>query len=374
MRFPVELTRRFVENFRDKKLDHAEGAMTEPASVFTDRARFDKEVDVLFRRGSHIVGWTGELPRPGTFVTKNVAGFPVLVTRAEDGVLRAFKNACTHRGAAVADGCGEARRLTCPYHAWSFALDGTLAGLPEAESFANIDRMTLSLEPLPVADVAGLIAVGLHPDADPAAAFADIEPHVRWCSYDTHEPVCHHSWTLKTNWKIAFDVNLESYHVNYLHRETLYGLVLHHSIFDSFGRHGRWGFPTRGIETMVDAPEDTWPDPAPISVIHTYFPSTVILETPVSSQMFRIYPGSHPGECTVELTEASIRPTQSDEERAARKAGADFAAVVVGKEDFPAAEQCQRSAEIGLKQFVFGDNEPMVQHWHRTWQTALDNA
>ena len=122
---------------------------------------------------------------------------------------------------------------------------------------------------------------------------------------------------------------------------------------------------------MADQPEESWPDPAPISVIHTYFPSTVILETPVSSQMFRIYPGANPGECTVDLTEASIRPIQSEDERAARKAGADFAAVVVGKEDFPAAEQCQRSAEMGLKQFVFGDNEPMVQHWHRTWHEAL---
>ena len=374
MRFPIELTRRFVENFRDKKLDHAADAMTEPASVFTDRERFDREVDVFFRRGSHIVGWTGELPKPGTFVTKNVAGFPVLVTRADDGVLRAFKNSCTHRGAAVADGCGEARRLTCPYHAWSFSLDGALAGIPDAESFASIDRMTLGLEPLPVADVAGLIAVGLSDDADPAADFADIEPHVRWCSYDTHEVVCNHTWNLRTNWKIAFDVNLESYHVNYLHRETLFGLVLHHSIFDSFGRHGRWGFPTRGIEALVDQPEESWPDPAPISVIHTYFPSTVVLETPVSSQMFRIYPGATPGECTVQLTEASIRPVQNDEERAARKAGADYAALVVGKEDFPAAEQCQRSAEMGLRRFVFGDNEPMVQHWHRTWNAALANA
>ena len=104
--------------------------------------------------------WTGELPRPGTFVTKSVAGHPVLVTRADDGVLRAFKNACTHRGAQVADGCGEARRLTCPYHAWSFALDGSLAGQPDSYAFDEIDRMTLGLEPLPIADVAGLIAVG----------------------------------------------------------------------------------------------------------------------------------------------------------------------------------------------------------------------
>ena len=73
----------------------------------------------------------------------------------------------------------------------------------------------------------------------------------------------------------------------------------------------------------------------------------------------------------MDLTEAALTPVTNDEDRAARKRGADFAALVVGKEDFPAAEQCQRGAEIGLKNFVFGANEPMLQHWHRTWNEAL---
>jgi phenylpropionate dioxygenase-like ring-hydroxylating dioxygenase large terminal subunit len=348
--------------------------MTEPATVFTDPVRFQKELDVLFRGGAHIVGWTGELPKPGTFITKNVAGHPVLVTRAEDGVLRAFRNACTHRGAQVAEGCGEARRLTCPYHAWSFELNGDVAGQPQAYAFSDIEKSTLGLQALPVADVAGLIAVGLSDDVDPAAAFADIEPQLRWCGYENHEIVCQHTWTLKANWKIAFDVNLESYHVDYLHRETLSNLVLHNPIYDSFGKHARWGFPTTGTEKVVDLPEEHWPPTMPVSIIHTLFPSVVLLETPVSCQMFRVYPGRNVNECTVDLTEASLKPIANEEDRDARKRGADFAALVVGTEDFPAAEQCQRGAEIGLTNFHFGSNEPMLQHWHRTWQNALDNA
>jgi phenylpropionate dioxygenase-like ring-hydroxylating dioxygenase large terminal subunit len=100
-------------------------------------------------------------------------------------------------------------------------LNGDLAGQPQAYAFDAIDRSTLGLEPLPVASVAGLIAVGLSEDVDPAAAFADIEPELRWCGYETHEIVCQHTFHLKANWKIAFDVNLETYHVDYLHRETL---------------------------------------------------------------------------------------------------------------------------------------------------------
>lgn len=372
-RFPRELVRRLLDNYRGKTLDHAPSSMTEPATVFTDPTRFQKEVDLLFRQGSHIVGWTGELARPGTFVTKNVAGHPVLITRAEDGVLRAFRNACSHRGAQVAQGCGEARRLTCPYHSWSYELNGDLAGQPQAYAFSDIDKSTLGLAPLPIADVAGLIAVSLSDDGDPAAAFADIEPQLRWCGYDQHEVVCQHTWTLRANWKIAFDVNLESYHVDYLHRDTLSNLVLHNPIYDSFGKHARWGFPTTGTEKVVDLPEEHWPALMPVSIIHTLFPSTVLLETPVSCQMFRIYPGDNVNECTVDLTEASLKPITNEQDRAARQKGADFAALVVGTEDFPAAEQCQRGAEIGLKNFVFGTNEPMLQHWHRTWQNALNN-
>jgi carnitine monooxygenase subunit len=372
-RFPRELTRRIVDNMRDGTQDCAEHAMTEPADVFTDSHRWQREIDQFFRRGSHVVGWTGELPRPGTYITKDVAGLPVVITRDEHGELHAFKNACTHRGAAVADGCGEARRLTCPYHAWSFDLTGKLAGQPEAHHFDEIERSTLGLQPLPLADVHGLLVVGLSDDADPAAALADIAPELAGYRYDTHEVVCHHQWTIQANWKITVDVNLEAYHVAHLHRETLHELVVNNAIHDTFGRNARWAFPTRYMNDALDKSESEWPEPALISVVHTFFPSCVVLETPVSSQMFRIYPGRHVGESTVHLTEASIAPVQSDEERAARVAGADFAALIVGKEDFPAAETCQRGAEIGLTRFVFGKNEPMLQHWHRTWREALDD-
>lgn len=374
-RFPPDLVRRIVAHMEAGTLDTAPHTMTEPASVFTDRDRFEREVDELFRHGAHVVGWTGELAGPNTYVTKLVAGLPVLITRDEHGELHAFRNACTHRGAQVAhEECGSARRLTCPYHSWSFDLAGRLAGQPDADAFADLDPAELGLQPLPLADVAGLLVVGLSDDVDPAAEFAEIAPHLQWCGYPNHEVVCRHEWQVQANWKIAFDVNLEGYHIAHLHRETLHSFVVNNSIYDTFGRHARWGFPTRAMAESVGVPEHEWPDPAPISIIHTFFPSCIVLETPVSSQMFRIYPGAHPGVCTVELIEASLRPVGSEDERAARKAGADFAAVVVGTEDFPAAEQCQLGAEVGLTHFRFGTNEPMLQHWHHVWREAIEDV
>ena len=370
-RFPPEMTRRVVAQMRAGSLETAAHAVTEPASSFTDPAQFQREVDQFFRHGAHVIGWTGELPGPHTYITREIAGLPVLVTRDADGTLRAFRNVCTHRGAQVADGCGEARRFTCPYHAWSFDGAGNLVGQPQEWAFADIERSTLGLRPLPCASVAGLLVVGLSDDVDPVAAFADIAPQLAGYSYDTHEVVTTQSWTLAANWKIVVDVNLEAYHVPYLHRDTLQSFVVNHSMFETFGRHARWAFPTKASLTMVDLPESEWPEPAPLTVVHMLFPSCVLLETPVSCQMLRIYPGRHVGEATVELTEASISPVRTDEERASRAQGAGFAALILGTEDFPVAEQCQRGAESGLTRFVFGTVEPMVQHWHAVWRDAL---
>lgn len=371
-RFPADLTRRMVDRIRDGSLDTAPHAMTEPASVFTDPVRFAREREIIFRHGAHVVGWAGELPRPNTFVTKDVAGVPVLITRDGDGELHAFRNVCTHRGAQVAQGCGEARRFTCPYHAWVFDGTGDLVGQPESWGFAEIDRATLGLEPLPLASVHGLLVVGLSDDVDPAAAFAPIADELVDYGYDHHEVICTHHFDLRANWKIIVDVNLEAYHVKFLHRETLSHFVMNHAVHDTFGPHARWAFPTFADKAIVDLPESEWPEPAPLTLVHMFFPSCVILETPVSSQMLRIYPGRTPGDCTVELTEASIFPVASDEEREARARGVSVAANILGNEDFPVAEQCQRGAEAGAARFVFGAIEPMLQHWHRAWNAALD--
>ena len=371
-RFPPELTRRMVERIRDGSLDTSAHAMAEPASAFTDPARFERERSVLFRNGSHVVGWAGELPRPNTYVTKEVAGVPVLITRDADGELRAFLNACTHRGAQVADGCGDARRFTCPYHAWVFDAAGDVVGQPEAWGFEEFDRATLGLQALPITSIHGLLVVGLAPGVDPAADFAAIADELAGYSYGTHEVVCSQRFELRCNWKIAVDVNLEAYHVAYLHRESLSYFVMNHAVHDTFGRHARWAFPTFAAKTIVDQPESEWPEPAPLTLVHMFFPSCVILETPVSSQMLRIYPGRRVGESTVELTEASISPVHTDAEREARSGGAGVAARILGQEDFPVAEQCQRGAEAGLSRFVFGRIEPMLQHWHRAWGEALE--
>lgn len=88
-------------------------------------------------RSPQLVGYASELPRPGTYCTKTVTGRSVLLTRAADGVVRAFDNVCLHRQSRIVDGCGAARRLACPYHSWSYDLHGTLTGTPRPARLAT---------------------------------------------------------------------------------------------------------------------------------------------------------------------------------------------------------------------------------------------
>ncbi len=369
-RFPADLVRRVVAHVAGGTLDIVDDCDTIDPAIFTDTGLFARERDILFRRSPHVVGWAGEVAAPGTYTTKDVAGTPVIISRDEDGELHAFLNACTHRGAQVASGCGAARRMTCPYHAWTFDLAGRLAGQTEAWAFEGIDPAGLGLLPLPVSEQCGLLVVGLQPDVDVAAFLDPVASLIDGYGYAHHTLVADRRYDVRANWKLAVDINLEVYHVAYLHRETLHPMLINHTVHEQHGRFGRHAFPMRAVTEWAGAPESEWPEPPMVSVVHTMFPSCVVLDTPVSSQMFRIYPGPTVGTCTVDVAEANLGPVADDDERSHRMHGFDIACHILAAEDFPAAEQCQRGAEAGARQFVFGRHEPMLHHWHRVWAEA----
>ena len=111
-------------------------------------------------------------PTPGSYRLTTRSGAPIVVVRGEDGVLRAFYNACRHRGAPVTrDECGTARRLTCQYHSWSYGTDGTLKSVPDARSFVGLDKDALGLEPVRCETWDGWVFVNEDLDAEPLLDF-----------------------------------------------------------------------------------------------------------------------------------------------------------------------------------------------------------
>jgi phenylpropionate dioxygenase-like ring-hydroxylating dioxygenase large terminal subunit len=110
-----------------------------PMAAYSDAARAQLERDRLFRGRPLFMGLSCRLPSR-RLSCRGDRGIPVLLVRGSDRVLRAFANICRHRGAPVASGCGHARAFSCPYHGWTYGLDGRLAGIPEAAAFPGVDK------------------------------------------------------------------------------------------------------------------------------------------------------------------------------------------------------------------------------------------
>jgi len=368
--FVQSMTRRVLHHFSTGELDIADDVMTIPAEVFTSPQRFDADRQMM-RRTPHVIAWAGEIADPGDYTTKDVMGTPVLLLRDNDGAVRAFVNACAHRGAQVATGCGHASRFTCPYHAWSYDLAGRLKTLPSRRMFDGVDLSGLGLRPLPADEPAGLIVVGLDPSVEVAGFLDDAHDDLASFGFDRYAHAQHAELRLKADWKLAVDVNFEGYHFPFLHENTLAPIVTNNSVFDIYGIHCRWAFPFRNIEELRDVPAEDWPDRFSGSVVYGLFPSCVLVESPVSTLMLRIYPGETPGTCVVHMDGGLLHPIETDDDRLLAQSGFDGATAVLRDEDFPAAEACQRGIEHGLQQIIVGRAEPLVQHLHRMWDAAV---
>ena len=166
------------------------------------------------------MGWTDQLEQPGSFFASVAGHIPILVTRARDGELRGFVNVCRHRGHLVAEGSGCRETLQCPYHAWTYELDGTLRRAPRSEREPAFDPSGLSLLPVAVDTWGPFVFVNPDPDAGPLhEALEGVPKMVAEGGLDLggvrfHS---HHEWEQPVNWKVALENYLECYHCPVAH-------------------------------------------------------------------------------------------------------------------------------------------------------------
>jgi choline monooxygenase len=197
-----------------------ERAHTIPSSWYFDPELYALECRAVFGDTWQAVGRLAQVAEPGTFLTADVAGEPVLVVRDEQGVLRAFHNVCRHRAAQVInEPAGKATRLRCRYHGWTYDLAGRLRGTPEFDGVADFCRAEQGLVPLTV-DVWGpLVWVHEGPVAPPLAEFlAPLPEECAGLGLETMRFVQHREYVVECNWKVFVDNFLDGgYHVNTVH-------------------------------------------------------------------------------------------------------------------------------------------------------------
>jgi phenylpropionate dioxygenase-like ring-hydroxylating dioxygenase large terminal subunit len=365
--------RRAATLVAEKRTDLAPAELTIAAASFTDPERHAREAAVV-RAAPQLVGYASELPAPGHFTTKEVCGLPVVLTRAADGVVRAFWNVCRHRQAPIAAGCGKRGRLLCPYHAWTYELDGRLAKIPGAEGFPDAQDRG-GLRQIPAAEHAGFLWVSLEVDRplDVAEHLGDLGPELAAWNVDGWTPVGEKQLDADINWKLALDTFAENYHFATVHRDTFAQISpSNRTAFDAHGRHHRLIFPLHGVVDAARAPEDEWNPLASLVVIYALWPNIVLSATAFNGEIFRIYPGDAPGRSITFHQNAA----QFDGSDAAARKGAeavfDYAHATVRDEDYTLATRIQANLNSGvLPELTVGRNEPGVQHRHATIEAAL---
>jgi Rieske 2Fe-2S family protein len=190
-----------------------------PQDYYVTHEIFELDLERVFARTWLLVGAEAELPRAGDTLTWSVGRDSVLVTRADDGSLHAHHNVCRHRGCRLQpDGTNTARVVVCPYHQWTYGMDGALRAAPHMG--ANLDRTGLSLRPVHLRRLAGLLFVCFAADPPPFDdAVAAIEPQLRPHRIDRTRVAARRHWSVRANWKQLVENNRECYHCRVNHPE-----------------------------------------------------------------------------------------------------------------------------------------------------------
>lgn len=338
--------------------------------------RYEAEVDALFRGLPIVACLTADVREPGEYVTLSVAEVPILVARGEDGVVRAFRNVCRHRGACVAEGRGQVpKTFVCPYHAWSYRLDGRLVAATHKAGFAGLDKADNGLSPVACGEVAGIVFVHLEGDPesfDAAAWLGGAADELATFGFEHYHRTETRPSERAMNWKLMFDTFGEVYHVEHLHRRTIHPLIQsNNTLFDSWGPHGRMGVARWTLNDQAElAPEERDLLPA-ATLVYYLLPNTILIQQVDHVELYQIFPDG-PGRCTALISLYAPEEPATEKAREYWKRNLDLLIKVTETEDFVMCEQIQRSFASGAQQSIlFGRNEPALIHFHTTLDALL---
>ncbi|MGE0212047.1 MAG: aromatic ring-hydroxylating dioxygenase subunit alpha [Parvibaculaceae bacterium] len=240
---------------------------TLPSRYYTDVALYREEMRKVHQRSWCYVGHVSDVREPGMYFTDMVGEQPILVVRGQDGEVRAFYNVCQHRGHELLKGAGrlKTKGISCPYHAWLYRLDGTLAAAPMTGELKGFDKTDFKLKPVSLGIAAGLIFVNLDSDCGPfeieMQGFGrNIESFLPGIADWVVAERLHYD--IKANWKVVVDNFSEAYHIPIAHPQL--SKVLEQEMVE-FVEQRRWtfnrfkskeGFP--GLELTPGSPYYAW--------------------------------------------------------------------------------------------------------------------
>lgn len=193
-----------------------------PPWCYTSQEFYERERETIFKKVWSPVGREDQIPKAGDFFTTEIVGIPLIVVRGREGGVRAFVNSCRHRGTQLASGAGSCRVFSCPYHSWSYSLDGELVNAPGMEGVENFERKDFPLLSVKTGVWAGFVFVNPDPDSASLEEYLG-DLRTQLACYDMGDMVCvrREVYDLKCNWKLLIENFKESYHLATVHRSTI---------------------------------------------------------------------------------------------------------------------------------------------------------
>ncbi|MGE0153442.1 MAG: aromatic ring-hydroxylating dioxygenase subunit alpha [Reyranellaceae bacterium] len=380
----VALLRELFGYFDARATAQAERVMRNPVAAYTDVARWQQERRILFG-GEHplFVGLSCLLPNIGDYRVETIDRLPVLLTRDRDGSVKAFANICSHRGAPVAQGEGNARAFVCPYHGWCYGTDGRLLSISDERAFPGLRREELHLKRLPAGEKHGMIFVQPRLLRDGEAAAIDVDAHLagmqeelapfEFGRYSHFRSV---RFPVAMNWKFVIDTFLESYHIAFLHKQTV-APIFHSNLSGAKGYdlHCRMTALRKAATDLRGRPDAEWGE-TPLKhaiVLYTLFPSSMFIFQADHVETWRVLPSTEkPDECLVDFGFYIPEPAQDDKAARYWTKNFELAVKTVQAEDFTIGAQMQQAFHSGAQEHVYyGRNEAALIHFHASVRRAL---
>ena len=229
-----------------------------PTARYTSLEFHAAEVERMWKRAWQMACRVEDVAEPGAWVRYDIADQSYVVVRGDDGGLRAFANVCRHRGNQLKAGaCGVHPEMRCPYHLWSWSLDGSLKHVPDRELFCDIDDGDYALPTIACDVWAGFVFVNPAPDPEPLDAFLGPELQAQLAPYhlDRMRRVVDLVTPVSANWKVVVEAFLEVYHVQGIHPQLLPMLDDTATTFECFDTHSMmvvpFGVPSMRIEDVT---------------------------------------------------------------------------------------------------------------------------
>jgi phenylpropionate dioxygenase-like ring-hydroxylating dioxygenase large terminal subunit len=358
---------RVFSHIDNKTTDVGESVWREPVGNYETRERFDAEI-ALLRRLPVPFCPSAALPENGSFVARTAAGTPLIVVRGDDGVVRAFRNSCRHRGMAIAEGSGCTRAFVCPYHSWTYGLEGNLKHIPGEDGFPGVDKATHGLVPVTAEERGGLVFVTQEEPVSNGAL--DAFPEFLKPEQDMFNQTEHLD---EANWKLIAETSMEGYHIKSLHNRTFYPYGLDNiNVVENFGTNSRIIFPFRRINKLRDIPREDRQINGMATYVYQLFPNTHMSMLSSHTQLIILEPVSPTETRSVVYRVRNLKADGSPVDLEVAERDAEFVKSSGIEEDREAA----RAIQVGLASnanthFTFGHYEKAIVHFHENLDAHL---